>query len=295
MSVTFETGEIGLAASAAVKDLIGRAVTSAQIATYVEADPMPWSVISGGGWDLIGVPENEDGGGATLTDLTEVARVWGHACIPLPFIVSTMVKRWSPAARDSQEAVTLAVRRAGEPSRPAQVPFGALPGMSAAATLDGSSTGIVELTGAAVDRFAPSLRVATVDWASDVAPPAATELGVVWAAEATGSAEQVRDLSVAYAKERQQFGKPIGSFQSVKHRLSDMHVLVEAAETAVLWATVEQQDARRAALYALDASVRIAESAIQVHGGMGFTWEMGLHYYLRHILTLRALVYGLWS
>ena len=125
-------------------------------------------------------------------------------------------------------------------------------------------------------------------------PAARLELGIVWAAEATGCGQRLLDLSVGYAKERQQFGRPIGSFQAVKHRLADMRVTTEAAETAVIWAAVAPDEGARPARFALDASVRVAESAIQVHGGMGFTWELGLHYYLRHVVTLRELVYGLW-
>lgn len=295
MRVALKAGEIGLAASEAVRDVLARTVGGAPIGSYVESDPTPWSVFAAGGWDLIGVPEADDGAGATLRDLVEVARAWGQACVPLPLVVSTMVKRWSPAAREIEAPVTLAVRRAGEPRLPGNVPFGALPGVTAASAVNGSPAGVTGLADSAMDDFAPSLRVATVDWVSEIHPTAALELGVVWAAEALGSAERLRNLSVGYAKEREQFGKPIGSFQAVKHRLSDMHVLAEAADTAVIWASVDEQGAHRAACYALDACVRIAESAIQVHGGMGFTWELGLHYYLRHILTLRALVHGLWS
>ena len=98
---------------------------------------------------------------------------------------------------------------------------------------------------------------------------------------------------MAHARERHQFEKPIGSFQSVKHTLASMKVLTEISETAVLWAAVEPSDAARAARWALDHSLTVAERAIHVHGGMGFTWEMGLHYYMRHILTLRELVGGL--
>jgi alkylation response protein AidB-like acyl-CoA dehydrogenase len=58
---------------------------------------------------------------------------------------------------------------------------------------------------------------------------------------------------------------------------------------------MEREQAERATLYALDTSIRVAESAIQVHGGMGFTWEMGLHFYLRAMLTQRELVTGLWA
>ena len=91
------------------------------------------------------------------------------------------------------------------------------------------------------------------------------------------------------------FGKPIGSFEAVKHRLADMHSEVPYAESAVIWASLEPQNARRAASYPLDTAIEVAESSIQVHGGMGFTWEMGLHFYLRSMLVRRQLVQGLWA
>ena len=117
----------------------------------------------------------------------------------------------------------------------------------------------------------------------------------MWAAEATGVRRAAaRDVGASTRKERQQFGKPIGSFQAVKHTLSTMKVLTRGrGDSRPVGARSSPADAVRASRWALDTSVTVAENAIQVHGGMGFTWEMGLHYYLRHILTLRELVSGL--
>ena len=140
---------------------------------------------------------------------------------------------------------------------------------------------------------APGLRVAVVPWTTSMPTAAALELAVLWAAESAGAAQRLVDLSVAYAKDRKQFGKPIGSFQAIKHRLADMHAKAQYAQTAVIWASLEPDNAARASRYALDTAISVAESSIQVHGGMGFTWEMGLHYYLRSMLTRRELVQGL--
>jgi alkylation response protein AidB-like acyl-CoA dehydrogenase len=100
------------------------------------------------------------------------------------------------------------------------------------------------------------------------------------------------NASVTFARERTQFGKPIGSFQAVKHRLADMHAQAEYADAAVVWAAHEPANAERASRYALNAAVQVAQGAIQVHGGMGFTWELGLHYYLRSMLMWRELASG---
>lgn len=112
---------------------------------------------------------------------------------------------------------------------------------------------------------------------------------VFHAAEMLGGAEAVMNLAVEYAKVREQFGRPIGSFQAVKHRCADMLVDVEGMRSAAYhaaWAlgTSGSEGAETAAvakIWCSDAGVRVAESALQVHGGIGFTWEADVHLYLK--------------
>jgi alkylation response protein AidB-like acyl-CoA dehydrogenase len=109
------------------------------------------------------------------------------------------------------------------------------------------------------------------------------------AAEMLGAAERVLELAVEYAKQRVQFDRPIGSFQAVKHRAADMHLDVESLRNAVYYAAwaIERDhpDASLAAsmvkAYASDAFRRVAASGIQVHGGIGFTWEHDMHLYFK--------------
>ncbi len=109
------------------------------------------------------------------------------------------------------------------------------------------------------------------------------------AAELLGAAARVLDLSVEYAKERVQFGRPIGSFQAVKHRCADMLVDVEGMRSAVYYAAwcVGAGDRDRsiaastAKTWCSDAGRRVMASALQVHGGIGFTWEHDLHLFLK--------------
>ncbi|MBY4273557.1 acyl-CoA dehydrogenase family protein [Rhodococcus fascians] len=110
------------------------------------------------------------------------------------------------------------------------------------------------------------------------------------AAEQVGAARACLEMSVEYAKTRQQFGRAIGSFQSIKHRLADMLIAIELAEAAVLDAANAAEDRRQdefvnavatARVLASRASVFAAEESIQVHGGIGFTWEHPLHRYFR--------------
>jgi alkylation response protein AidB-like acyl-CoA dehydrogenase len=119
---------------------------------------------------------------------------------------------------------------------------------------------------------------------------------VALAAELLGAAERVLERSVAYAKERVQFGRPIGSFQAVKHRLADMAVEVESLRNAVAYAAwaVERDHpdaplaASMAKAYGSDAARRITASGIQVHGGIGFTWEHDMHLYFKRAKASEA-------
>ena len=109
------------------------------------------------------------------------------------------------------------------------------------------------------------------------------------AAEATGVATKVVELSRDYAKERLQFDRPIGSFQAISHKLADMLLLTENARSTTYyaaWALEEgAPDARLAAATAKvagsEAARIVAQSGIQVHGGIGFTWEHDMHLYYR--------------
>ncbi len=107
--------------------------------------------------------------------------------------------------------------------------------------------------------------------------------------ELLGTSAVAMELAVQYAKDRVQFGRPIGSFQAVKHRCADMLVDVEGIRSSAYWAawclSVNDPDASIAAstakIWAGDASKRVMASALQVHGGVGFTWEHDLHLFMK--------------
>jgi alkylation response protein AidB-like acyl-CoA dehydrogenase len=108
-------------------------------------------------------------------------------------------------------------------------------------------------------------------------------------AEMLGAADVVLAMTVQYAKDRVQFGRPIGSFQAVKHRCADMLVDVEGMRSAAYYAawTVGAGDpeasaaASAAKIWCSDAARRVMGSGLQVHGGIGFTWEHDLHLFLK--------------
>ncbi|HZR13039.1 MAG TPA: acyl-CoA dehydrogenase family protein [Acidimicrobiia bacterium] len=118
-------------------------------------------------------------------------------------------------------------------------------------------------------------------------------------AEMLGSASRALDMAVEYAKDRVQFGRPIGSFQAVKHRCADMLVDVEGMRSTAYWAAwcigADDPDASVSAstakVWCSDAGKRVMASALQVHGGVGFTWEHDLHLFLKRT-QLDQLTFG---
>jgi alkylation response protein AidB-like acyl-CoA dehydrogenase len=120
---------------------------------------------------------------------------------------------------------------------------------------------------------------------------------VAIAAESTGIAQRTLEMAVSYAKDRQQFGRPIGAYQAVSHRCAQMLLETENARSAVYgaaWAAdAEPQSLPLAAsiakAYASDAGWRVPDASIQVHGGIGFTWEHDLHFFLKRGRSNAAL------
>ncbi len=160
--------------------------------------------------------------------------------------------------------------------------------VEAPASLDPTRrVGRVRLTNVAVEPDA---------WLRDAVPVARSVGWLLAAADAAGGAQECVAMASVYAKDRQQFGRPIGMFQAVKHHCANMLVAAETA-TAAVW------DAARAAgggpdefelavlprRYAIPAFTRNAQLNIQVHGGVGFTWEHDGHVFLRRAATLAAL------
>ncbi|MZD10271.1 acyl-CoA dehydrogenase [Streptomyces sp. SID5785] len=116
------------------------------------------------------------------------------------------------------------------------------------------------------------------------------------AAEAVGAADRALERTVAYVKEREQFGRPVGSFQAVKHRLADVYVQVQAARSAAYYAAWAagagtERAGGLALAQALEALRTSAAEAVQLHGGIGFTWEHEAHLYVKRA-TGDELLFG---
>ena len=120
---------------------------------------------------------------------------------------------------------------------------------------------------------------------------------VALAAEQVGGAQRCLDMSVEYAKERVQFGRPIGSFQAIKHKCADMMVEVESARSASYyagWAAAEDAEdlpvaAALAKAFCSDTYFRCAAQSVQIHGGVGFTWEYDVHLYFKRAKSAEIL------
>jgi alkylation response protein AidB-like acyl-CoA dehydrogenase len=123
---------------------------------------------------------------------------------------------------------------------------------------------------------------------------------VALAAESVGATEALLQMSVSYARTRHQFGRAIGSFQAIKHKCADMLVALEAARSAAghaAWVAAEEPQelpgaAAMAMAYCVEAFVQAAKTTIQIHGGIGFTWEHDAHLYLRRAKTTQLLFGG---
>ncbi len=121
---------------------------------------------------------------------------------------------------------------------------------------------------------------------------------VALAAEQVGGAQRCLDMTVQYAKERVQFGRPIGSFQAIKHKCADMLLLVESARSASYYAgwavSVDDPEvpvlASLAKAYCSDAYFRCTADSVQIHGGVGFTWEYDVHLYFKRAKSSAVLL-----
>lgn len=145
-------------------------------------------------------------------------------------------------------------------------------------------------------------QAAAISFADGAAALAAAQTSgwICLAAEALGGAQECLDRTVAYAKERVQFGRAIGSFQAYKHRLADMMVEIEQTRSAVYWAACavdEQSDDPALALhaaksFAADTYFKCAADMIQLHGGIGFTWEHDAHLFFKRARSIQTLLHG---
>lgn len=215
----------------------------------------------------------------------------GRSLLPGPLIATHLAV--SPVKGAAQGEAVVAVLDAGQPvahlgEADALLVLG--PGNAARAS-GGTVRDAVRVRDAAdpvrsIDPFTPLWRVADPVEGGEPLPRGERlrdEGALLAAAEQLGSAARTTEMAVQHAGEREQFGSPIGSFQAVKHLCAGMLVRAELARCAVYAAavTADPVEIAGAKLLADDAAVRNARDCLQVHGGMGFTWEADVHLHLK--------------
>src|SRR3954454_9274823 len=278
-----------------------------------------WSSMAEYGWLAITTPEEHDGLGLGLLDAQVVARALGAGVVPgpwLPGVLATEAIRLAGSAE--QQAAWLPRLAAGEvvgtvvlehPSALEPVEYGAVADLLVVA---GQASGLelVELADVPreqVQQYDLTTRLARVDLGSasrqplpgaspEVAAELARRAAVLAAADLVGLSREALTRTVAYDKERVQFGRPVGSFQALKHTMADLHVGVTMAEHAVLYASfaidTNREDVELAAAVAKAKAGEVAKQTtgamIQYHGGIGFTWEHDAHFYFKRAKRLAA-------
>ncbi len=270
-------------------------------------DESVWASCAAQGWFGLGLPEAGGGVGYGLAEEALLFREIGRHLAPgpmLPTVLGARVATGDLRARILDGTVRVAlVERRNDGRADVYDHVGAELGLVVTA----AGADLVAL--ADVDCLTPvacidpGTRLAT---AADVgtAPIASTDEpihargAVLAAAMAAGVAEATRDLSAEHARTRVQFGKPIGVNQAIKHACTDMAVRCEAATSQVFLAALgidvglpdAAYQASAAKVVATDAAMRNARATIQVHGGMGFTWEHDAHLHLKRAHVLETIL-----
>jgi alkylation response protein AidB-like acyl-CoA dehydrogenase len=293
----------------------------------VTDEPLPsfWSEMAELGWLGIHLDESVGGSGYGLEELVVIVEALGHAVAPGPFLSSVVVSAFISNCGDERAAKWLSGLASGEIAggfaTSSDVTFanGVLSGLSSAVVggaladlfliRSGDAVYLVERgEGVSVKSRAnldPSRRSAAVSFTSAPAIllDGVSELFLATArtllsAEAVGVARATTEMASAYAKERVQFGRVIGTYQAVKHHVANMVVASEMATSAVwdaaMAASLDENQRNYAAAVAATLAGRAADLCAnlntQVHGGIAITWEHDAHLYMRRATTLKTLI-----
>jgi alkylation response protein AidB-like acyl-CoA dehydrogenase len=259
-----------------------------------------WSEVSELGWPGIAIAEEHGGQGLGMVELVVLCEELGYACAPLPFFANA--------------AAGIAIEKAGSDEQQAA----SLPGIASGAGRGaiGDESIVIDAEGAEVlvifaadgprvvpageaeleplelidqtRRYSRFVTGAGEPLAGD-AEAAADRIVVALAAELVGIGQRALDMAVDYAKEREQFGRPIGAYQGVSHACAKMLYDVEEARSltyAAAWRAEAEPGslplaAAMAKARASEAAWEVCKASIQVHGGIGFTWEHDLHFLLK--------------
>jgi alkylation response protein AidB-like acyl-CoA dehydrogenase len=264
-----------------------------------------WAAICELGWPALLVPEEHGGLALGVVELAVVQEELGAALAPSPFLSTVAAAALiADAGSDEQRARGLPGLASGE-ARGTVAALADDDGWTAVPDADGADVVVVrDGRGWAVAQATETEPVEALDatrrlWrvrAGGELDPlprdgarASDVVAAALAAESVGVGRRAMDMAVQYAKEREQFGRPIGAYQAVSHACAQMLLEVEGARSMALyaaWALDHEPEsgplaASMAKAYASDAGWRVPAAALQVHGGIGFTWEHDLHLWLK--------------
>lgn len=289
--------------AASIDAALGAADLPGAVRAWAAGDTAPgrkvWEQLANLGVTALAVPEKFDGIEAEPIDVVVALERLGRWCVPGPVVESIAV---APVLLASDEhAERCAELAAGE-----LIATVALPPRAPRA-VDADTAGLVLLAGSTEadgvtaatageqhESVDPSRRLYDVAptgeaWQADI--KRAYEFGALGtAAQLVGAAEALRDAAVDYAKQRTQFGRVIGSYQAIKHKLADVHIAIELARPLVHGAalTLDPRDVSAAKAAASEAGLLAARSALQTHGAIGFTQEHDLSLLLLRVQALRS-------
>ena len=278
-----------------VASLIDKHASSAAVRAAMEStrgyDESLWSMLCEQvGVAALVVPEEFGGAGGELADAAAVLEELGRALVPTPLLGTTLAELALLAA-DEPDSDTVEQLAAG-------VAIGAVV-FDRDYVVNGDVADVVvavedarlvrwsDVSAEAVSTVDPTRRLARVKAAAAEAigtdPGLADTAAILLAAEQVGAAARCLELTVAYTKDRVQFGRPIGSFQALKHRMADLYVAVQSARAVVGDAIAEPgpTSAALARLAASEAFTKVAGEAIQLHGGIAITWEHDIQLYFK--------------
>jgi alkylation response protein AidB-like acyl-CoA dehydrogenase len=306
----FAFTEDQLAIAQAARDMLVDTCTPTDLRRMLSAgeprDAQRWNTIRDMGLLGLLAPEAAGGMGMALVDFVVIAEAAGYVGLPEPLVEHAGIAVPLLAAMGDEERLAAAIAgktlALGYPGRAFVADADTADALLLA---DGDTLHLVDAADVTLTRqpsLDPFRRLFSVKWT----PTAATQRNVGWsdatdrgavlaAAQMVGLAQRSIDLAVAYARERTQFGKPIGSYQAVKHQLASAQVKIEFARPVVHAAAAEaslgtiQAKARisHAKIAAGEAADLAARTAVQVHGAMGITWEVDLHFFLKRAAALR--------
>jgi alkylation response protein AidB-like acyl-CoA dehydrogenase len=262
---------------------------AAETATY---DPALWAELVELGWPGIAVAEEHGGQGLGAVELAVLAEELGYACAATPFLsTATAAAVIQATGTDEQRARWLPGLAAGELTAGIGTRALAADAAGAALAIVIEYDGEVQLIGSPeTEPFVsidPTRRFATVlGEGQPLGPGAADRIRAAVAAEVVGICQRALDMTLAYVKERKQFSVPVGSFQAVAHRCAEMLLSTESARSTAYYAAwaagadlrLLPEAAALAAAAAADGGRSVTAGAIQMHGGIGFTWEADVHW-----------------